>query len=150
MIAGSCLCGGVRFEITEAAGPFELCHCTRCRKVSGSAFRAMLGVRTRDFRLTQGADLIARYEAPLLKSPPPYRSSFCRRCGSAVPDPLPGDAWLEVPAGLLDDDPLCRPDKHIFVDRKAPWHQIADALPQLDSVQLRALRTSPPPVPEST
>ena len=43
MIMGRCLCGGVRFEIVQAVGPFELCHCNRCRKVSGSAFAAMLG-----------------------------------------------------------------------------------------------------------
>jgi hypothetical protein len=35
-IKGSCLCGGVRFELDRAAGPFEICHCNRCRKVSGS------------------------------------------------------------------------------------------------------------------
>ena len=38
MIRGSCLCGSVKFEIERAAGPFELCHCARCRKVSGSAY----------------------------------------------------------------------------------------------------------------
>ena len=42
-ITGSCLCGGVRFEVDRVVGPFELCHCNRCRKVSGSAFTAMVG-----------------------------------------------------------------------------------------------------------
>jgi hypothetical protein len=142
MIAGSCLCGGVRFEIAEAVGPFELCHCRRCRKTSGSAFAAMLGVRTKDFHLLDGRDLIARYEAPLLHAPPPYRASFCRRCGSPAPDPDPGADWFEIPAGLLDDDPGARPDRHIFVERKAPWEEITDALPQLDETALRELRAS--------
>jgi len=142
MITGSCLCGGVRFEIAEAVGPFELCHCRRCRKASGSAFTALLGVRTRDFRLVQGRDLIATYEAPLLEAPPPYRTSFCRSCGSPVPDPDPSSEWFEIPAGLLDGDPGFRPDKHIFVELNAAWHEITDALPQLDKIQLRALRAS--------
>src|SRR5262245_26517499 len=140
MIAGSCLCGGVRFEIEEAVGPFELCHCGRCRKASGSAFAAMLGVRTADFRLLDGRDLIVRYEAPLLHAPPPYRVSFCGRCGSPVPDPAPDAEWFEIPAGLLDGDPGLRPDKHIFVERKAPWDEIGDGLPQLDEAALRATR----------
>src|SRR5215813_12303089 len=101
MIAGSCLCGGVRFEIAAAVGPFELCHCRRCRKASGSAFAAMLGVRTRDFRLVGGRDSIGVYEAPLLDAPPPYRKAFCRRCGSPVPEPEPAGEWFEIPAGLL-------------------------------------------------
>jgi hypothetical protein len=142
MITGSCLCGGVRFEIAEAVGPFEMCHCSRCRKVSGSAFAAMLGVRTRDFHLARGRDLIATYEAPLLDAPPPYRTSFCRRCGSPVPDPEPGAEWFEVPAGLLETDPGLRPDKHIFVELRAPWHEITDALPQFDKRRLHALRAS--------
>src|SRR5437867_12620161 len=105
MIKGSCLCGGVRFEIDRATGPFELCHCHRCRKASGSAFVAGLGVRTEDFRLLAGQELITTYEAPILERPPPYRTSFCSRCGSPVPNPEPGSAWFEVPAGLLDGDP---------------------------------------------
>ena len=141
MIRGSCLCGGVRFEIDRAAGPFELCHCNRCRKSSGSAFVAGLGVRTKDYRLLAGNDLIATYDAPILREPPAYRSSFCRRCGSPVPNPSPGDAWFEVPAGLLDDSPGLMPDKHIFVEHKAPWHEITDTLPQYDLPALVKLRS---------
>ena len=48
MIKGSCLCGGVKFEIRGSKGPFELCHCNRCRKATGSAFAAGLrGARRR-------------------------------------------------------------------------------------------------------
>lgn len=136
MICGGCLCGGVQFEIERATGPFELCHCARCRKVSGSAFMAGLGVRAEDFRFVCGQELIKTYEAPTLEAPPAYRVSFCGRCGSPVPDPPPGADWFEIPAGLLDDDPQVRPDKHIFVDRKSAWFTIVDALPQLTKAQL--------------
>jgi len=141
MIRGSCLCGGVRFEIGRALGPFELCHCSRCRKASGSAFVAGLGVRTADFRLLGGADLIATYSAPILERPPAYRKSFCSRCGSPVPAPEPGSEWFEVPAGLLDDDPGLTPDKHIFVELAPPWLPIGDDLPQLTKAELVAFRT---------
>ncbi len=140
MIRGSCLCGGVQFEIEEAVGPFELCHCPRCRKTSGSAFVAGLGVRSKDFRLTSGSQLIRTYEAPIRERPPAYRVAFCSRCGSPVPDP-PADAkWLEIPAGLLDADPLLRPDKHIFVECKSDWFRISDSLPQLTKAQLARQR----------
>jgi hypothetical protein len=148
MIHGSCLCGAVRFEFTKPAGPFELCHCTRCRKVTGSAFFSGLYVRGEDFRYVQGKDLITTYEAPILREPPPYRASFCSRCGSPVPNPEPPPlrtrsrtGLLEIPAGLLDDDPGMKPDKHIFIEHNAPWFEIADDLPQLDLPALIALRT---------
>lgn len=140
MIRGGCLCGGMRFEIARAVGPFELCHCTRCRRASGSAFAAMLGVRTADFRWLRGAELVERYEAPVREAPPAYRTSFCRRCGSPAPDPPPGDAWFEIPAGLLDDDPGRRPDRHIYVEHGAPWFEIADALPRFTKAEIRSLR----------
>jgi hypothetical protein len=142
MIRGSCLCGGVQFEITRAAGPFELCHCGRCRKSSGSAFVAGLGVRREDFRLVQGGEMIKTYEAPVRESPPGYRTTFCSRCGSPVPDPEMDTPWFEIAAGTLDDDPELRPERHIFVEARAPWFAIADHLPQLDKPALRKFRNS--------
>jgi hypothetical protein len=141
MIRGSCLCGGVQFEIASAAGTFELCHCTRCRKVSGSAYLTWLGVRREEFRFLQGEDLIRTYECPVRESPPAYDTSFCTRCGSEVPNPSKtGEPWFEVPAGAFDDDPGIRPDKHIYVDSKAPWDHIADDLPQMTKADIPAAR----------
>jgi hypothetical protein len=144
MIRGSCLCGSVKFEITRAVGPFELCHCSRCRKASGSAFSAMVGVRRDDFQVTSGRDLIHSYEAPVRETAPGYRTHFCGRCGSPVPNPNPETVWFEVPAGVLDDDPQLRPDRHIFVEFRSPWFSIGDKLPQLDRTALMRLRKSQP------
>jgi hypothetical protein len=139
MIRGSCLCGGVKFEFDRVAGPFELCHCNKCRKVTGSAYRAGLLVHGKDFRLIDGENLIKTFEAPFIEAPPAYRQSFCGRCGCPAPIPAHGDSWF-VPAGLLDDDPNVRPDKHIYVEFKAPWDTITDQLPQMTKPQIRAHR----------
>jgi len=139
MIKGSCLCGAVSFELSEATGPFELCHCSRCRKSSGSAFVAGLGVLKEHYTLLSGEDFISHYDADIIDSPPAYRRSFCRRCGCLVPDP--SSDCFEIAAGLLDDDPAITPDKHIFVEHLAPWYEIADDLPQLNRQQLIKWRT---------
>jgi len=144
MIRGSCLCGGVRFEIARMAGPFELCHCTRCRKASGSAFVPWVVASREDFRLLQGEELIRTYEAPLRDKPPPYHTSFCGRCGSPVPDPKRESRWVEVHAGVLDDDPGLRPERHILVEAKSPWFTITDQLPRLDRAALDVVRKSIP------
>lgn len=139
MIRGSCLCGGVRFEVERAAGPFELCHCNRCRKVTGSAYMAGLLVRGKDFRLIDGKDLIQTFVAPIIEAPPAYQQCFCERCGSPVPNLTHTGSWF-VPAGLLDDDPKVKPDKHIYVELKAPWDTITDQLAQMTKTQIRAHR----------
>jgi hypothetical protein len=140
MIQGACLCGAVRFEIDRATGSFELCHCQRCRKSSGSAYVAGLGVNVADFRFVFGREQIAVFELPVRERPPGYRRAFCGHCGSPVPDPEPRGAWLEIPAGLLEDDPGVIPDRHIYVDSRAPWTPRGDGLPELDERAVHALR----------
>jgi hypothetical protein len=103
-----------------------------------------VGVRRDDFRLIAGRDLIRAYEAPVREVAPGYRTYFCARCGSPVPNPDPDTSSFEVPAGTLDDDPQLRPDRHIFVDLKSPWFKITARLPQLDRAALARLRRGQP------
>lgn len=140
MISGSCLCGGVKFEVDLLSGPFELCYCNHCRKTTGSAFAPMIGVKSSDFRWVSGEDLVKTYEAPVTKSPPAYCSHFCSECGSPTPPTHVHGDRLEIPAGLLDDDPVIRPDHHIYVEYIPGWFTIRDALPQLDRKKINLLR----------
>jgi hypothetical protein len=94
--------------------------------------------------LLSGAELIKAYEAPVRETPPGYRTCFCGRCGSPVPDPDTDSSWFEIPAGTLDDDPVLRPERHIFVEVRAPWFDIADRLPRLDRAALKKHRQSHP------
>jgi hypothetical protein len=109
--------------------------------VSGSAYLTWLSVRREDFRFVEGVDLVRTYERPVSESPPPYDTSFCTRCGSQVPNPAKiRDPVFEIPAGALDDDPVIRPDKHIYTEFKAPWDEIADDLPQMTKKEIQASR----------
>jgi hypothetical protein len=140
LIEGRCMCGAVRFRIARAVGPFELCHCTRCRRAHGTAFAAFLGVRTADYELLSGGGEMARYEAPVVETPPGYRTAFCRRCGSPVPDPPADGDWFEVPAGLLEGDSGVRPDRHIYVDLGAPWFEPGPGVAAFTRDEIRAFR----------
>ena len=139
-IQGSCLCGSVKFEIAEVVGPFEICHCNRCRKVSGTSGLAALGVKTEGYRFIEGRELIKTYVAPILNNPPAYETYFCSICGSPLPPPEPEGDWTEVPAGLLDDDPGMKPDKHIFVEFNPEWSNIDDGIDQYTLRQLAKVR----------
>ncbi len=140
MIRGGCLCGAIRFEVGRFVGPFEFCHCSRCQKASGSAFTAMIGVRAEDVSWISGRDAIIRFEAPVLTHPPGFRTAFCGRCGSPMPIFDEDDDWFEIAAGVLDEDPILRPDRHIFIECGNPWYEIRDDLPQLtkgDVIRMR-------------
>ena len=146
MIRGSCLCGAVRFEVRRFVGPFELCHCSRCRKASGSAYAAMIGVAAEDFTWLSGQQDVDSFEAPVIEHPPGYQSAFCRNCGSPMPVVTPGEDWFEVAAGVLDydpdTDPGLSPDRHIFIEFKAPWHDITDGLEQATKRDVIRMRIS--------
>lgn len=140
-IRGSCLCGGVTFEIDRACGPAEFCHCTRCRKTSGSSALLMIRVNTQDYRFLTGRELVKSYTAPILYRPPAYHSTFCSNCGSPVPMPEPETESFEIPAGAFDDDPGVRPDKHIYVDFMPAWDDLRADLPAYTMAEIYRLRT---------
>ena len=122
------MCGAVRYEVIGTPAAFDLCHCSRCRAASGSAFVAELVFNAAEFQWVSGQSLVKTYEAPVRNTPPRYRRTFCTVCSAPVP--TVGQGIIRVPAGTLDDDPGIRPQRHIFVDFKAPWFEITDALPR--------------------
>ena len=125
---GSCLCGGVRFEVAGGIGTLTLCHCSQCRKAQGSAFVAAAPVRSADFRLLSGEELLQAYE-----SSPGKQRVFCRRCGSPVLSRRAADPqWLRIRVGLLDTPVGRRADAHIFYRDRPEWDDRLDELPRHD------------------
>jgi hypothetical protein len=97
-----------------------------CRKLHAAAFRTRAKVRSTDWTTVSGQALIKFYE-----SSPGEHKGFCSNCGSSLYTRF--DAHPEVlgfPLGTLDTDPGVRPQRHIFVQSKAPWFEITDDLPQ--------------------
>jgi hypothetical protein len=127
MIRGSCLCGGVQFEVRGPVTELSNCHCSRCRKAYGSAFGAIAVVAREHFVYVAGEELIVAFQ-----SSDRVNRYFCRRCGSPLPIREDWDPLVGIPAGLLDDDPGCKPTSHIFVGSKAPWWDITDSAPQYE------------------
>ena len=122
-----CLCGGIQIEITGKIGPVVLCHCSRCRKASGSAFGANADVRAAYWNLS-GEEWVREFES----SPGVFRA-FCSRCGSPIYSRREGEPDAHrIRLGLLDDEPGRRPLAHFFVASKASWFEITDDLPQFE------------------
>ncbi|MGE0486313.1 MAG: GFA family protein [Gammaproteobacteria bacterium] len=142
MIRGSCLCGTVRWHY---AGAFELmthCHCSMCRKAHGAPFATYVMGPRAPFAWDAGTNAIVARE-----SSPGFVRSFCRHCGSVLPNTHLGER-LALPAGVLDDDPGIRPAAHIFVADQAPWYAITDSLTRHDyypGANAPAVAATPPP-----
>jgi len=124
MIEGRCLCGAVRYEIEGRISRIRLCHCSKCRRHTGSAFHASAVCRKEQLRWLSGEDKIREYE-----DTPTYKVRFCGTCGSPVPSYLEEHDMVFLHVGALEDDPGSRLSHHIFVGSKAPWYAILDDLP---------------------
>lgn len=129
-IKGSCVCGAVQFAIRPPYRFFQYCHCSRCRKRTGSAHAANIAILVDQLVWLAGEDPIRRFELPTAKS---GGTAFCTTCGSGLPWlTRNGRAWI-VPAGTLDDDPGEKPTRNIHFASRAVWHAIAGELPVFDA-----------------
>ena len=125
-VKGSCQCGAVVFQITGAFEGFFLCHCSRCRKDTGSAHAANMFSSTATIEWLSGLDSIRTYRVTSTR----HQKSFCVKCGSALP--TASESMLVVPAGSLDTDIDIRPEAHIFFASRATWDEHLEDLPKFD------------------
>jgi hypothetical protein len=122
VLQGSCLCGGVRFEIDGEFEPRSYCHCTSCKRLSGGAATANGRARSDSIRITSGEELLRRYQPEEGSA-----KTFCSACGSN----LFGAGWPErefcsVRLPAIDTPFEGRPTRHIFTRSVAAWETLPD------------------------
>lgn len=127
VVRGSCLCGEVRFHVTEPMSIAQHCHCKRCRRARASAHASNGFAPIDGVTMLQGEERIREYKIPDAQF---FTQSFCEICGSKVARKDPGRNIAVIPLGSLDDDPGIRPCRHIYTADKAGWHEITDDIPQ--------------------
>ncbi len=120
---GGCLCGDVRFELTEPARSASYCHCTRCQRRTGGGSSAQALVDGRTFRLVQGEDLVRCWRHP----DGGFEKYFCSQCGAHLFSRNPNDpTQMSVRLGAFDGDPGVRPSSRQFVAYAAVWEPVPD------------------------
>ena len=125
-LAGKCYCGAVHYAVADEFIYAMNCHCSQCRRTTGSAFKPFAGIERNKLLVTQGeANLMIFGEEN-------GNNTLCRACGSLLYSVVRDGAFVHVAMGTLVDDPTIRPTKHIFVGSKAPWFTITDDLPQYE------------------
>jgi len=125
MLAGECLCRAVRYTVADAFEYALNCHCSNCRRTTGSAFKPFAGIARDKLGLVSGDDNVMIHGDANAS-----HDVHCRRCGSLLYSVVRNGAYAHVAMGTLVDEPSIRPSAHIFVGSKAPWFSITDDLPQ--------------------
>jgi hypothetical protein len=126
ILTGKCFCGVVQYTVPDAFRYAMICHCSNCRRTTGSAFKPFAGIERQKFAVTRGQDGLLIYGGDKA------HDAHCRKCGSLLYSVVRDAAWVHVAMGTLVDAPSIRPSCHIFVGSKAPWDTITDDLPQYE------------------
>lgn len=141
-IIGKCLCEAIEYEVAGSLGPIFNCHCSKCRRWHGAAFRTRASINRSQLIWLSGKDKINSY-----KSSERVTKHFCRICGSPLHSTytdMPN--ILGIPIGALDGLTDAKPEAHIFVGSKAEWFEVTDTLPQYEKWpenEARVRKTSP-------
>ena len=121
-LTGGCLCGAVRFEVTEPPLYASYCHCTRCQRRTGTASSAQVRIAPGSLRVTGGQELLRAFEPP--DGAPKV---FCSACGGAL---WSNDLETKQPRGVrisaFDSDPGVKPSFRQYVAYAAAWEPIPD------------------------
>lgn len=133
-INGSCLCGEVSYVITGNIGIFQYCHCSRCRKFTGSVHAANLFVAPEQFAWSRGSESVGVYVPDHTRH---FATAFCKKCGSSLPWKSKSGRVVVIPAGTLDQHPGIEPSQNIFWGSRAPWYKSAADLPKFEELPVK-------------
>ncbi len=142
---GRCLCGAVEFEVFGVMPNLYQCHCSDCRKATGSSANAATFVSAEQFRWIRGEDKIVSF-----KKNSGYRNDFCSVCGSSVPNSLKDTNKVWVPAGLLEETNNLKIAVHLYMGSRASWEKTSqdskeyDESPGIDALNEVIQQTAKP------
>ena len=117
---GACLCGLCRYTVSGEPLAMYFCHCSRCRKETGSIHGSNLFFKNAQLTWQSGEDSVSHFKLENTRK----ERSFCKTCGC----PLPwGTDMIVVPAGSLEGDVELKPTAHVHYTSRATWEdQLAD------------------------
>ncbi len=121
-LTGGCLCGAVRFEVSETPESASYCHCRRCQRRTGTAASASAKIVPGSLRILSGEDALRAWEPP-----DGFHKFFCSLCGAHLWSRHPTDpSIVGVRMGAFDEDPGVRPSYRQYVAYAAAWEPIPD------------------------
>lgn len=128
ILEGGCYCGAVRYTVPDEFLYALNCHCSNCRRTTGSAFKPLAGIERQKVTVSRGEGKLLLYGDAV------GYDAHCGECGSLLFSQVRDGEYAHVALGTLHDAPSIRPERHIFVGSKAPWFTITDDLPQAEEL----------------
>ena len=124
---GRCSCGAVEFSVPDSFLYAAYCHCSECRRSTGSSFSVFGGIVDDDLTIIKGSDRLIR-----VSKSEDTEGAFCGTCGTSIYGSKPKLGLTHIAYGRLNEAPSLLPQVHIYTGSKARWDIISDGLPQYE------------------
>lgn len=129
MLTGSCLCGAIQYQLNSSIDTLVFCHCTRCRKQTGSAFNSATLIDRTNLTFIAGESLLKVFAYHGVNR------HFCSECGSHLLSSRDNDVTTyRLRVGTINEPIYPKTKCHIFTASKANWDQICDNNPQYEEM----------------
>lgn len=115
-VRGQCSCRAVEYKFSTESLIAYQCHCSMCRKATGSAFATIVMAPEEWFRWVRGEEAISTHAKGN-----GYRVNFCSHCGSPVPNKFRDYPLLSIPAGSIEGTPEIKVAAQLFLGSRATW-----------------------------
>lgn len=115
---GSCLCGGISYEIIGPMTDITSCHCTQCRKQSGHHYAASRFAKDQ-LVVEDDQNMLTWFQA----SDDAHRG-FCSNCGSALFWKAEGSEYCSVMVGTIDGPTGLKHAKQIYTADKGDYYEL--------------------------
>lgn len=131
MYKGSCLCGAIKIELSGPITSIIHCHCSLCRKNSGTAYATNGFINSDDLEVLDPALKLNSFAFK-----PGKERHFCSVCASPIySSNADNPGKLRLRLGILDSDIVERPGSHNFVSSRANWDDMDSDLPRYEQFE---------------
>ncbi len=126
-IAGTCLCGSVKYSSDVEPVMTAVCHCKSCQRQTGTAFSIVVGMPEASLEV-DGQENIGEFLGTGDSGGKVHRN-FCRNCGSPLWSTCESISGVEfIKAGTLDDTSWLDPTAHVWCETMQPWVDISESV----------------------
>lgn len=119
MLSGQCLCESIKFQVLKEIDAIYQCHCSLCRKQSGTHANHATMIHQDDFKWLNDLKCIHTY-----KKATGFTSSFCKTCGSPVPNQIGNTSYIWIPLGLLEQPIYPTKRLNFCTSSQANWENL--------------------------
>jgi len=129
-VHGSCHCGKITYEADIDPQAVNICHCTDCQTLSGTAFRTVVSTKKELLKMLRGEPKVYVKTA---ESGNKRAQAFCADCGTPLWATTPVDPQVfGLRVGAIRERNQLKPGRQVWARSAQGWLGELSAIPKVE------------------